>query len=282
MLFTLAYLTLVGAAIWPASAGPFSVHNQNVILQARSPSGSSSPSDCSCSASLSTAYSSTGLPVSRASLTSSSSAGPSSTVSSRGSRSAVSPSTTTRAAATPTQSIIIAIIGEDEWAGNGKTKWLTYFSPDGKTPDWCNGANATKKIGHDDPVTQPPSIDYNVDSGDVFLNGCKYDSSAHTFTCDNWNATCTVVTTTDSEGVASNGKNVKTCDSLPVKELVVCRQDSGSPALPTIATGTRRATSSSSSQTRVTEPQHTGACIQGMRNASLWNSSNMDQFLEDE
>lgn len=191
----------------------------------------------------------------------------------------MTPSSRVTPSATPSESIILALQGEDEWFANGKTKWLTYFVSDGKDPDWCKGSNAEKKLKGDDSTTLPPNIDYDIDSGDAFLNGCTYDRSAYTFTCGDWSATCTVIKGRNSGGVSVNGKEVGTCNDLPVKKFVVCKQDDNSPALPTSAAATSTPTHTASG---VTEPQYTAACTQGMRNATTWKDYNMADFLREE
>lgn len=268
MWFFPAYLAvLVGAAIWPTYAAPLEADADAVRyneVYARIHGRGNPSSIVSALISPTTSSSPNGSP----------STSPSSTI--------TTASTSTKASANPSESIILAIQGDNEWLANGKTKWLTYFVSGGEDPDWCDGANAKKTLSSGDDANSLPSIDYDTDSGDAFLNGCAYNSSEDKFTCGDWSATCTDIMGQDDLGFTAFGKDVGTCDDLPVKELVVCKQDGDSPALPTSATGTSTSTASATTTTGVTEPEYTAACTQGMRNASTWIDYEMAEFLRDE
>lgn len=282
MRFSLASLgLLLAAALSPAIAAPFeddlkAARNKDAPapLHARGVSGSTRHST-TCS----------GTPGAGSTGTRSTGTGSTGT-GSTGTGSSSSASTSTKAAAIPTELIIIALKGEDEYLPNGKTKWLTYFALHGKDPDWCNGANTTRTLKQDDNTSEPPSMDYEPGDGDAFLNGCKYDYYKYTFTCGNWKANCDQTRSPDDLGFMQNGKFRQTCDGLSVKEFIVCKpeSDSHSPSLPTSATGAKTATTASATKTKtgVTEPQYTAACTQGMRNATSWKDMNMKQFIRDE
>ncbi|KAJ5606028.1 hypothetical protein N7510_008809 [Penicillium lagena] len=187
---------------------------------------------------------------------------------------ATTTATISDAAAAPTQSIIIAEIGSDEWIADGKTKWLTYLVSDDQVPDWCNGANSTRTVTNANDDADLPNLYYGTRYGDPSsLDGCSYDSNAKTWGCDGWSASCQDQFGKDKLGFPVYGALVTTCDGLDVTELTICVKDAASSS----ATQTIKAPSS----TAAAKATWSALCEEGGRTNQAWNDSKMDDFLDD-
>lgn len=138
-------------------------------------------------------------------------------------------------------------------------------------PDWCNGANSSQTIT-DTSISDhelPTNLYYGTKWGDhEWLNGCSYDSSADSWGCKGWSASCSDMTENNN-----NGKSVASCDGEEVLEMVRYIKDTSS----SFSTQTFALPSGTASA----KPSYTSFCKDSNRDGHSWNDTKMDDLLLD-